>query len=105
MATQSQADTYSEPRVKLAIVIGISNYDHEKQLENAENDATDMSTILKKIGFVVSKPKPEDLTCKRMEHVLNDFKYSIKPGDIVVLYFAGHGLQWEVCIQVLQSLI
>ena len=26
-------------------------------------------------------------------------KKSIEPGDIVLFYFAGHGTQWEVCIE------
>ncbi|CAF4007752.1 unnamed protein product [Rotaria sordida] len=82
------------PRRKLALVIGISDYDVEEQLENAENDAIDMSSVLKRIGFIIDKPKL-NLKCKDMEVVLTKFKYSINSEDMVVFYFAGHGLQWE----------
>ncbi|CAF1234790.1 unnamed protein product [Rotaria sordida] len=88
-------NTRSWPRRKLALVIGISDYDVEEQLENAKNDAIDMSSVLKRIGFIIDKPKL-NLKCKDMEVVLAKFKYSINSGDMVAFYFAGHGLQWEV---------
>jgi hypothetical protein len=37
-----------------------------------------------------------DATLDRIEHVLIDFRRSIKEGDMVVFDFAGHGRQWEV---------
>jgi len=99
MATKKKAGTSSEPRRKLALVIGIGQYEHCEKLENPENDANDMSLALESIDFVVTKK----LHLKRgeMRHVIIDFEESIKPDDMVLFYFAGHGTQWEVCINFL----
>ncbi|CAF4049467.1 unnamed protein product [Rotaria sordida] len=94
MATGSKADTRSQPRRKLALVIGIDNYASGKILKNARNDACDMSSKLESIGFITTGPKL-DLTYKQMELTLVEFKHSIEEGDIVLFYFAGHGTQWE----------
>ncbi|CAF3719483.1 unnamed protein product [Rotaria sp. Silwood1] len=85
--------TTNEPRRKLALVIGISKYDHCEELKNPENDANDMSSALESIGFIVTKK----LALKRaeMKHVIIDFEESIQRDDMVLFYFAGHGIQWE----------
>ncbi|CAF4207359.1 unnamed protein product, partial [Rotaria sordida] len=85
--------TKNESRRKLALVIGIGKYEHCEELQNPENDANDMSSILESIGFIVTKK----LHLKRaeMQHVLIDFENSIEQGDMVLFYFAGHGVQWE----------
>ncbi|CAF4938367.1 unnamed protein product, partial [Rotaria sp. Silwood1] len=83
----------SEARRKLALVIGIGKYEHCDELKNPENDANDMSSTLESIGFTVEKR----LHLKRvdMRHAIIDFEESIKPDDMVLFYFAGHGIQWE----------
>ncbi|CAF4514959.1 unnamed protein product, partial [Rotaria sp. Silwood2] len=91
--------TGKEPRRKLALVIGIGKYDHCEELQNPENDANDMSFTLANIGFIVTKKF--HLKRAEMKHVVIDFEESIEPGDMVLFYFAGHGIQWEVCITVL----
>lgn len=81
---------------KLALVIGIGEYKNCGKLVNPQNDANDMSSALTSIGFTVTTK----LDLKRVEimHTLADFEASIQPGDMVLFYFAGHGVQWEVCI-------
>ncbi|CAF5126250.1 unnamed protein product [Rotaria sp. Silwood1] len=85
--------TINVPRRKLALVIGIGKYDHCEELKNPENDANDMSSTLESIGFIVTKK----LGLKRaeMKHVIIDFEESIQSDDMVLFYFAGHGIQWE----------
>ncbi|CAF1308095.1 unnamed protein product [Rotaria sordida] len=85
--------TQKEPRRKLALVIGIGKYDHCEELQNPENDANGMSDALKSIGFLVTKKL--DLKRAEMKHVVIDFEESIEPDDMVLFYFAGHGIQWE----------
>ncbi|CAF4139710.1 unnamed protein product, partial [Rotaria sordida] len=85
--------TKKEPRRKLALVIGIGKYDYCEELQNPENDAIDMSNALESIGFIVTKKL--DLKRAEMKHVVIDFEESIKPDDMVLFYFAGHGIQWE----------
>ncbi|CAF1394865.1 unnamed protein product, partial [Rotaria sordida] len=85
--------TKKKPRGKLALVIGIGKYDHCEELQNPENDAHDMSDALESIGFLVTKKL--DLKRAEMRHVVIDFEESIEPDDMVLFYFAGHGIQWE----------
>ncbi|CAF1148508.1 unnamed protein product [Rotaria sordida] len=93
MATQKIDSTAFQPRRKLALVIGIGEYEHCQELENPENDANDMSSALESIDFIVTKK----LHLKRaeMKHAIIDFEESIEPDDMVLFYFAGHGIQWE----------
>ncbi|CAF1071090.1 unnamed protein product [Adineta steineri] len=86
----------SGPRRKLALVIGISNYDNGRNLLNAINDAKAISSALKSIGFILHEGGPKlNPTCKEIRHVLVDFVHSIQMEDMVLFYYAGHGTQWE----------
>ncbi|CAF2980056.1 unnamed protein product, partial [Rotaria sp. Silwood2] len=92
MATKGRGASNEEHR-KLALVIGIGEYENFDQLSNPENDARDMESALESIGFTVTMV----LHLKRvaMKHALVKFEDSIQPGDMVLFYFAGHGTQWE----------
>ena len=89
-----QSGTSSGPRRKLALIIGIGNYEHIPNLDNPENDANDLSSELRSIGFDVKTRL--HLKFYDMEDAITAFKRSIEPGDLVLFYFAGHGTQWEV---------
>ncbi|CAF1450320.1 unnamed protein product, partial [Rotaria sp. Silwood1] len=94
MATNSGSNTISRPHRKLALVIGIGNYESGEILRNTINDAHEMSSKLNSIGFISDGPQL-DLTHEAMELALVKFKHSIREGDMVLFYFAGHGTQWE----------
>jgi uncharacterized caspase-like protein len=81
-------------RRKLALVIGVGKYERINRLSNPENDATDMTSALESIGFTVTIKL--HLAYAAMQDVLVDFKNSIQSDDMVLFYFAGHGIQWEV---------
>ena len=98
MATKEKDGTIFKSRRKVALVIGIGTYDHIEGLENPENDANDMSDALQSIDFIVTKKL--NVQRREMRHVIIDFEESIKPEDMVLFYFAGHGAQWEVCIKI-----
>ncbi|CAF1341158.1 unnamed protein product [Adineta steineri] len=86
----------SGPQRKLALVIGISNYEKATDLPNAINDAEAISSALKSIGFVLHKGGPKlNPTYEEMRLALVAFECSIKTGDMVLFYYAGHGTQWE----------
>jgi uncharacterized caspase-like protein len=87
----------TKSRRNLALVIGIGQYRNGKKLNSATNDAHDMSSKLKNIGFITDGPKI-NLTYQEMKDALSKFNSSIRPGDIVLFYFAGHGTQWKVSI-------
>ena len=97
MATWSTTVSTNSQVRKLALVIGISDYADGQKLPNAINDAKDITSSLKRMGFIIDEPKL-NLDNKQMQLVLTEFQYSVEKGDIVLFYFAGHGTQWEVCI-------
>ena len=81
-------------RDKLALVIGNNEYKARNYLKNSENDALDMATALRRIHFDVEERT--NVTYSEMECLLNTFVQCIEQNDMVLLYFAGHGHQWEV---------
>ena len=60
-------------------------------LRNPVNDATDMVTLLKKLGFTVTLVTDADL--KKMEQSVIDFGRQLRKGGVGLFYYAGHGLQ------------
>src|ERR1700679_1196556 len=81
----------AQPR-KVALTIGNNNYE-KSPLGNCVNDANDLSHKLKEIGFIVS-PKI-NMNYEQMNRKINKFVESIRQGDFVLFFFAGHGTQWE----------
>ncbi|CAF4148483.1 unnamed protein product [Rotaria socialis] len=84
----------SESRRRLALVIGIGDYQNVRKLQNPQNDAKALSSLLQRIGFTTAD-QHLDKTRNQLQHVLVDFEDSIQSNDIVLFYFAGHGVQWE----------
>ncbi len=82
---QSRQD---EPR--LALVIGNGAYP-AFPLANPPNDARDVSTRLRALGFTVIEGI--DLDKKTMEDVILEFGERLKAGGVGVFYFAGHAMQ------------
>jgi uncharacterized caspase-like protein len=81
---------------RIALVIGNSAYKNVTVLPNPANDARVMSELLAAAGFeVVSRP---DLSQADMRRALRDFAADVSlkgPDAVVLVYFAGHGLQIE----------
>jgi TolB-like protein/Tfp pilus assembly protein PilF len=75
---------------RLALVIGNGNYIYSI-LANPENDARDMESVLKNLGFIVIKK--ENLDRKSMNQTIEDFGNRLKNYDVGLFYYAGHGIQ------------
>ena len=73
---------------RLALVIGNSAY-KGKPLPNAHNDALDMATQLRTLGFEVILK--ENLNKEEMENEIADFTRKLKKYGVGLFYFAGHG--------------
>lgn len=82
-------DTSEQKRV--ALIIGNSDYDSSPVLKNPVNDANKMSSTLKNLGFDVEKIV--DASYNKMLDGLKKFSKSINNADVVLFYFAGHGIQ------------
>ncbi len=89
----SQCVSAEERRV--ALIIGNSNYSVMGVLENAQNDAVDMTSSLHRLGFDVVYGA--NLTKKQMSEKIRIFDEKLKAGDpkdtIGLFYYAGHGLE------------
>ena len=76
---------------KRALVVGVNSYRGLPPLKTAINDATAMGKALMALNFVVSTV--QDPGQADFERALREFLNSLKVGDAVAFYFAGHGVQ------------
>jgi hypothetical protein len=77
---------------RVALVMGNSAYQNVNRLANPTNDSEAMSAMLKKAGFDVVELK-RDLNVSEMRRALRDFSDTVRDADVVIVYFAGHGIE------------
>ena len=75
---------------RTALVIGNSAYE-SGNLTNPVNDAGDIASALKRLGFEVMLKK--NIRHRDMQEAVEDFGNSLKRGGIGLFYYAGHGIQ------------
>lgn len=80
--------TKSEKRV--ALVIGNSAYPGAR-LSNPVNDAKDMASALRRLGFDVIEKT--DATQKEMNRAIAQFGEKLRADTVALFYYAGHGMQ------------
>jgi hypothetical protein len=85
--------TSSVPLRKVALVIGNDAYAGYPRLKNPANDANLMSTTLRGLGFDVATYT--DVGYSQMIKAIKDFSYTLNGSDVVLFYFAGHGMQFN----------
>lgn len=76
---------------RVALVIGVSNYQHAGALANTINDAGDMAKVLERVGFdveLVLDPNRSDL-----EAAVRRFADRSVGADVSVLHYSGHALE------------
>lgn len=79
---------------RVALVIGNAVYQGEKTLTNPGNDATDVATLLSRMGFNAGRVKPQlNLGRKAMNAAVQDFMSQAEGADLAVVYYSGHGMQ------------
>jgi len=91
---QSQLNAQVAPSVivghRVAMVVGINDYENLPQLQKAVNDSRAVSKELADIGYdVISVENPDRRTLNRK---LSELQSKIQPGDNALFYFAGHGV-------------
>lgn len=77
---------------RTALVIGNDAYPG-MPLKNAVNDAKAIATALKQYNFDVVLAT--DLSYKEMSKQIDRFIAQIRPDDVAMVYYAGHGVQLE----------
>jgi hypothetical protein len=81
---------------RLALVVGNDRYDQlsdNEQLRNAVNDARAMKAVLERLDFQVDIG--ENLDRNQFIDKLSDFGARIQKGDIVLFFYAGHGVSFS----------
>jgi len=76
---------------RVALVVGNSDYQHTTKLANPKNDATDMSGVLKGLGFEVIDGF--DLNKAAFDGKVREFAAALEGAAVGVFFYAGHGLQ------------
>ena len=85
IATPAHADK------RVALVIGNSAYQHTAELHNPKNDAADMASSLRRLGFEVLEGR--DLDKRGMERLIRQFGLKLSGADLALFFYAGHGVQ------------
>lgn len=76
---------------KVAFVVGNSSYQKTPKLQNPYNDAAKLSEALKRLGFYVINGM--NMTKVEMDDGIQQFSQQMKDADLVVFFYAGHGIQ------------
>ena len=75
-----------------ALVVGNADYKFAPQLANPSNDSRDICTSLKKLGYQATCAV-DVKTRGAFKDLLGNFIQSVKRGDVILFYFAGHGIE------------
>lgn len=74
-----------------ALVIGNSAYKFAPPLKNPANDASDISAVLKKLGFDVTTLL--NASQQEMDEAIGDLGRRLAGGGVGLFFYAGHGAQ------------
>jgi len=93
-AVQAQsAAAGGRPEKRVALVIGNNDYQNFVKLDNPANDADSLAEVLKSINFDVVLYK--NTTLHSFYRALSEFNKKAKDADVALIYFAGHGVQFN----------
>src|SRR5208282_5119994 len=85
------ADTALAER-RVALVIGMSNYQRVPRLVNPARDADALASLFRQAGFDVVDSE-RDLGISGLRRVIREFSETSRGADISVVYYAGHGIE------------
>lgn len=77
---------------QLAFVVGISKYEHIDKLDNPEIDAMAVAAKLTAAGYAVTLLRNKEAAAQPLIDSWNIFRQKVSPGDEVVIYYSGHGV-------------
>jgi uncharacterized protein len=76
---------------RIALVVGMADYQHITPLANTLNDAQMISTTLQGIGFEVTTLY--DASYAELSRAMEDFSFRSEVAELALIYFAGHGVE------------
>jgi formylglycine-generating enzyme required for sulfatase activity len=86
-AARSAGDTER----RIALVIGIANYENAPHLANPVNDARAIGESLRRLHFDVTELYDPDF--RALNSGIREFGIRAADADVAVVYYAGHGVQ------------
>src|SRR5262249_59861969 len=79
---------------RVALIIGVSQYQQVRKLVNPANDARLMAETLQKVGFTLIGDGPQlDLDRDRLFKAAESFGREARSADVALFYYAGHAVQ------------
>jgi uncharacterized caspase-like protein len=78
---------------RVALVIGNSNYKRVGELRNPRNDAHAVAESFRRLKFDVAEEY--DLDLGTLQKAVRDFGDQAQDADWAVVYFAGHGIEYD----------
>src|SRR5581483_10757054 len=79
---------------RVALVIGMSNYQQVPKLANPARDAAAMAGLLRQAGFDIVDSE-QDLGIADLRRVVREFADKSRDADVAVVYYAGHGIEMD----------
>lgn len=77
---------------RVALMLGVSKYQHVPLLANPDNDAAAVSEVFRQIGFDVVMLR-HDLGVSEMRRTMREFAVAAADADMAIVYYAGHGIE------------
>lgn len=83
------------PPVKRALLIGIGDYSIARKLKTPRYDAEIVEQTLRQLDdtIKITRIQPPFLSRDQLLDAIDAFTSTIEPGDIVFMFFSGHGLE------------
>ena len=78
---------------RVALVVGNSTYAHIGRLPNPDNDARDISSALRRLGFEVTTEFDADRV--ELTQALRAFARRSAGADVSLVFYAGHGIEMD----------
>lgn len=78
---------------RVALVVGVSDYQHVPRLRNPANDAREVARRLERFGFHVERLSGQPISKRDFDDALVRLRQRSVRADAVVVYFAGHGIE------------
>lgn len=76
---------------RIALLVGVSDYENVVPLENTLNDVDLISNSLAKLDFTVFQLK--NPTQKQFRDALAEFEFESETAEVSIIYYAGHGIE------------
>jgi hypothetical protein len=92
VAVTTVAATTDADAARRAFIVGNANYLHSTALANPANDARDLATQLRELGWDVTVQF--DASRSALLKGFATFSSTLKPDDLSLVYFAGHAMQF-----------